>query len=53
MKTRKGLILYYTKNETIALKAHMHANYHVIAKLFEELNDYMKAKEEGKLRKKV
>lgn len=53
MKTRKGLILYNTKNEIIALKAHMHANYYVIAKLFEEVNDYMKAKEERKLRKKV
>jgi hypothetical protein len=30
----------------------MHANYYVIAKLFEEVNDFMKTKEEGKLRKK-
>jgi hypothetical protein len=29
----------------------MHANYYVIAKLFEEVNYFMKAKEEGKLRK--
>jgi hypothetical protein len=53
MQTRKGLILYNTTNEIIALKAHMHANYYVIAKLFEEVNDFLKVKEEGKLRKKV
>jgi len=54
MKTRKGLILYCTTNEIIALKSHMHANYYFIAKLFEEVNDFMKAKEEKKtLKKKV
>lgn len=53
LKTKKGLISYNITNEIIALQAHMHANYYVIAKLFEEVNDLMKAKEEGKLRKKV
>ncbi len=53
MKTRKCLILYNTTNEIIALKAHMHANYYVIAKLFEKVNDFMKAKEEGNYEKKV
>jgi hypothetical protein len=52
MKTRKALILYNTTNEIIALKAHMHAYYYVIAKLFGEVNDFMKAKEERKLTKK-
>jgi hypothetical protein len=52
MKTRKGLVLYNATNKIIALKAHMHANYYVIAKIFEEMNDFMKAKEEGKLKKK-
>jgi hypothetical protein len=47
------IISYNTTNEIIALKAHMHANYYVIAKLFEEVNEFMKAKEERKLRKKV
>jgi hypothetical protein len=52
MKTRKGLFLYCTTNEIIALKSHMHANYYFIAKPFEEANDFMKEKEERKLFKK-